>query len=597
MIAFFGLEAWAPFVVLGVVILLVIAFTREKYPPDVLALGAVALLLALGALTPNEVVETFSNSGPITIACMFILSGALVRTGAIEALAHVLDRLVQRSARVGVALVLFLVMILSAFMNNTPLVLVMIPVIHGLADTLKIKASKLLIPLSYAAILGGTMTLVGTSTNLLVDGVARAHGLPPMGLFDITFPGVIMGMVGMTFVILAAPRLMPNRETLAGLLEGGNRPRFLTEVMIPHGSPLVGVKLADVAQFHRADGRVVDLLRGQESLRRDMDSLVLQAGDRVVLKTRVAEVMGLRENPSLSMSDDRSFEPVRSRETLVVEALIGPTSPLVGNKVLKAGFRRRHGLFLLAIHRHGHNLGRNLDDVTLTVGDTLLLEGLPEDLKRAADELSLSSLTKASEQAVRRDKAPLVVGILALVFGLAAADVMPLSGLVIIGVAFVLFTRCLDIEDAYEAVDWHILILIFAMLAVGQAMESSGALTMILNAIAPWLNGVSPHVALVVIYVMCVLLTEVVTNNAVAVLMTPAAIGLAQQLGVNPMPFVVAVMFAASASFATPIGYQTNTMVYSAGGYRFVDFFKLGIPLSLLCGLVALLVIPIFFPF
>ena len=328
-----------------------------------------------------------------------------------------------------------------------------------------------------------------------------------------------------------------------------------------------------------------------------MDSLVLQAGDRVVLKTRVAEVMGLRENPSLSMSDDRSFEPVRSRETLVVEALIGPTSPLVGNKVLKAGFRRRHGLFLLAIHRHGHNLGRNLDDVTLTVGDTLLLEGLPEDLKRAADELSLSSLTKASEQAVRRDKAPLVVGILALVFGLAAADVMPLSGLVIIGVAFVLFTRCLDIEDAYEAVDWHILILIFAMLAVGQAMESSGALTMILNAIAPWLNGVSPHVALVVIYVMCVLLTEVVTNNAVAVLMTPAAIGLAQQLGVNPMPFVVAVMFAASASFATPIGYQTNTMVYSAGGYRFVDFFKLGIPLSLLCGLVALLVIPIFFPF
>jgi di/tricarboxylate transporter len=270
---------------------------------------------------------------------------------------------------------------------------------------------------------------------------------------------------------------------------------------------------------------------------------------------------------------------------------------MLGHDLLSLRLRRRYGVYPLAVHRHGENVSQNLDAVVLKPGDTLLLEGTPEDVRRLSDDQGLINLSEPRERAFRRTKAPLAVAVVLAVMALAALEVMPIAGLAVIGVAVVLLTRAIDVEEAYQAVDWRILVMIFGMLAVGQAMESSGALTLIVAALSPVLQGLSPVLLLAALYALTSTLTEIVTNNAVAVLVTPLAIALAQQMGVDPRPFVVAVMFAASASFATPIGYQTNTMVYSAGGYRFMDFVRIGLPMNVVVGAAAVLTIPLFWPF
>ncbi len=582
-------QAWlAIAIVLGMLVL----FVQERFPVEVTALGGAAVMLVLGILPQEEALASLSNNAPWTIAAMFVIVGGLVRTGALDWVTHLAVRNAEVRPRTTLVCAAFGIIAMSAFMNNTPIVVVMIPVFMQLARQLKMSASKVMIPLSYLAIFGGTVTLIGTSTNLLVDGVVRRQGLEPFGIFEITPLGLAMSAVGIVYLILVAPRVLPDRDSMGMMLSDRSRMKFFTEVVVPEGSDFVDRPVAEVDLFQRDNIRVVDVLRGDASLRRSMADITLRAGDRVVLRTPMSEVLSLAENPDL-----RQVDKISSVQTATVEVLITPGCRMVGRSLGSMRLRRSYGVYPLAVHRRNQNIGRQLDDLVVQVGDTLLLEGAQADIGRLASDMDLVDISTPTERAYRRRHAPIVIGVLAAVVGLSALDLAPIVILALIGVVVILVTRCIDADEAFGFIDGRLLAMIFAMLAVGQGLDHSGAVELIVNAVTPALNGMPPYVVIFAVYALTSVLTELVSNNAVAVVLTPIAIGLGTSLGVDPRPLIVAVMFGASASFATPIGYQTNTLVYGPGGYRFTDFLRVGVPLNLLMMVVMSALIPLLFPF
>ena len=584
--------------VLALVGVVFLSFFKEIYPPEVTALAASAALLATGIIETRDFLTVFSSSAPITIAMMFIISAALERTGVLTIIGDILKRQARGSYLRAMLLMMAGTMGASAFMNNTPVVILLTPIMISVGASIGVAPSRLLIPLSFSAIFGGTLTLVGTSTNILMSGVAQEAGQPMITMFEMTLPGLIFATTGMLYMVFAGRFLLPDRGSLSGLLGQESKRRFLARLLIPNGSKYVGKRLSDLP-FNTAETRILDVVRGEVSMRRTMKDLVLEVGDRLVLKTGTGEILGLKEDGQIAFRDrdDHDVEPVTADQTITMEASVGPNSHLRGRPIKDLKLRRKYGVYLMAVHRQEQNISQELQDLRLQFADTLLLEGPPEGLQRMMEDGGIVNLSAPTERPQRRAKAPIAIATIFVVMGLAALGIMPIAGLAVIGAVVVMMTGCVEADEAFEAIDWPILFLIFGMLGMSLGLQETGAAKVIVESMVGLMQGLGPLAVLAAVYLLTNLLTEMVTNNAVAILVGPIAIALALELGYDPRPFIITVMFAASASFATPIGYQTNTFVYGAGGYKFRDFLVVGLPLNLLYAAVAILVIPFFFPF
>jgi di/tricarboxylate transporter len=590
-------ESLAPLIALGIVAVLFVMFLWEGFPPEVVAGGAAALFMALGLVAPDDAMAAFSNPAPLTIAAMFVVSGALVRTGMLDALAAILIKAADRAPKLALAGFVLATMAVSAIANNTPVVLVLIPVVIRLSQRLGIAETRSLIPLSYIAILGGTLTLVGTSTNLLVAGVAADEGLQAFSIFDVTPVGLVVGAVGLAAMALLGPLLLPNRGA-EGTSSAKDDPIYLTEITIGPEFDGLGKPVSAAAVLNRIGIKLI-ALREQGALTREAipDQLVVE-GMTLIARADMAEVLTLRGTKGLSLGIFRSAVQGTKRDARIIgQAMVKPSRRKSDGTAAALAALQANGMSLIAAYRPGHSFGPDLQRARLRPADVLLIEGAKDAFPRLERSGELVPLGLPEARPYRRSHAPIAALVLLSIVGLAAFGIADIAILALIGVAVLLVTRCLDSDEAWGFIDGGILVLIFSMLIIGSGLQQTGAVALVANAIAPALSGLPPIFMLAAIYILTSVLTEIVSNNAVAIVVTPLAMSLAESIGVDPRPMVVAVMFGASASFATPIGYQTNTLVYGAGNYFFSDFLKIGVPMNLIVGIASVLVIPIFFPF
>ena len=577
---------------LGILVAMLVAFTRERMPPSGVGVIGAAAFVALGYVEQREMLAVFSNGAAVAIGGMLVLSAALVRTGTLEALAGHVLALARSRPRTAVALVLGVAMSASAFVNSTPVVVILIPLVASLGAAVGSGAKKLLIPLSYVAILGGSCTLIGTSTNLLVDSIARAEGLDGFGIFDISAVGLVAALTGAAFLHVAGRFLLPTGASATAASED-EEATVLTELRISEDFPEIGKRWTKVSFLAHRGVKLLRVSRGGQRLDIGEGRVPVQAKDRVVLRATPAELATLATLPGIVLGvrvrrpDDTPGEI--GRITVAAE------SNTVGKRLVEAHFLSRFAVSVIGVKRRRNLAGPDLASLVIRPGDRLWVRGSEEQIAGIATDPWLIPSSVPPEKPFRRDRALTALVTLAMVIAAAALGLVPLAAGTLIGIGVLLALGSLDTNDAWAALNADVLVLIYAMLIVGTGLQSTGAVDAVVAATMPLMGALSPFGILVVVYVLTSVLTETVTNNAVAVIMTPLVVGLAASLGIDPVPLVVTVMFAASGSFATPIGYQTNTLVHVAGNYRFAEFLRVGIPMKLLVGAVTCVAIDVWF--
>ena len=578
-------------------------FVTEVFSIDVTAMILLTVLFVLGYLTPEEAVSGFSNPAVITIAFLFIISRALQKTRILEYLIIRIRRLADRSILLGRAVYLFTIGIASAVVNNTAIVAIFMPVTIRLAQKYKLSPSKMLIPLSYAAILGGTLTLVGTSTNLLVNSIYVAEpGAEPLGMFEFMRYGVILMTVGLLYVLFIAPMLLPSRTTTSSLTKSYHLGGYLTEMKITSESPLNGKTCLDRSINKNYDVMVLDILRDKKMITNSIRLTRLRTGDILFVRGTLENFLRMKEVEKVTLLTDEKLtqEELEQEDNILVECLLTNKSELVGQSLMTGNFRRRFGSFILAIRREGMILRKKIAHVVLNAYDTLLVYG-PEnkvnDLSKSGEFIVLGEV--GAELQKQRFWWMTVVVILGTI-GLAALGIMPIVKSAMLGVVILLALRIISPQEGYQSINWQVIVLISALIPVGIVVQKTGT--------AEWIGGFistiarsapvewQPKVLLALIYLLTIILTEISSNAATAIIMTPVALAVTQQMGFEPRAFIFAVAFAASASFITPVGYQTNLMVYGPGGYKFSDYIRVGFPLALVFWVMAIFILPILWP-
>ena len=583
------------FLALGVVVATLFAIASNRVPQNAAFVGALVVLLLVGVLSTEQALAGFANSGVATIAVLYVIVAGLRETSAMEwALTRLLGN--PRDLKDGLLKLLLPASVLSAFINNTPVAAILIPVAQGWQSRFRLAPSKLLMPLSFTVVLAGTCTLIGTSTNLVVDGLLRKSGHPGLGMFDITPIGVAVTVVGLVYLLLFADRLLPERAGAVAQLE--NARQYAFELRVLPGGLLVGKTIEEAGLRQMTHAYVLEIERDGRLMTAVGADEVLQADDRLVCVGIVAALADLRRISGLAIAEDQTFKlDLKRAQRCLVELVVSPSAPFVGQSVRAARFRSEYGAAILSISRDGARLAGKVGDIELRGGDTLLIEtdvGFESRHRFDRSFLLVSALRDSTPPDLSR--APLALGILIAVIAVSTIGWLDLLVAGFLGAGAMLVTRCVSLDAARRSLDWEVLMVIAASLGLGTALQVTGAATLVAEALVG-AAAAQPLAALAAVYLTTLVFTELISNNAAAALMFPIALAASQQLGVDPMPFVVGVMFAASLSFITPIGYQTNLMVYGPGGYRFMDYVRFGTPLTVLTTLVALALIPLVFPF
>ena len=592
-------------IVLGVITLMFILFVMELFPLDVTALSILAVVLVLGYISPEEAISGFSNPAVITIALLFVLSHALQKSGILEYMVIRLNKLTERSRFLGLFVFLILVALASAFINNTAIVAIFIPLTIRLAQKYNISPSKLLMPLSYIAIIGGTLTLVGTSTNLLVNSiyVNTISSSPPLGMFEFAKFGLVMLVIGMAYLLIAVPFLIPSRTVTSSLTKSYHMGGYLTELKVSAESPLVGRTCKERAVNKNYDVTVLDILRDGKLISKNIRDTFIHPEDILFVRGSLENFLRMKEVEKVTMLTDEKLtqdELVHDDNTLV-ECLITNQTDLVGKSLMEINFRRRFGSFILAIRREGEILRKKIAHVVLQAFDTLLIYGPIEKIKELSDSGDFIVLGEIEATLQKHKYWWVSVAVILGIVILAALGIVSILKGTLIGAIFLLAIRVITANEAYQSINWQVIVLIAALIPLGIVIQKSGTafwIGTVLNDIANAFNPlIRPTIMLSLVYLVTIILTEMTSNAATAIIMTPIAISAAQQMELDPRTFVFAVCFAASASFITPIGYQTNLMVYGPGGYKFTDYVRVGLPLAIVLWCIATWLIPILWPF
>jgi di/tricarboxylate transporter len=585
-------------VVLGIVLGAMAFFISGKLRVDLTALCVLVALVLTGQIRSSQVLTGFASPATATVAAMFVLSAGLLRTGLVQWLARKIDRVAGATATQLVLVLCVFVAALSTFVVNTATVAMLIPVAIVLAEARKVSPSRVLMPLSFASQFGGVCTLLGTSTNILVNSIAVERGMEPFRLFEFAPLGAIMAGIGILYLLIVTPRLLPSRRGRAQRIDRYRLADYLVEFRVRKGSSMIGKTWAGSDLGKREDVELIKVLRDRKATWHPK-RIRIREGDVMLLHGNADRLISMADGHGLESLADAKLDDSKlgSDKVKLVEAIVPPRSSLVGRAIGSTELLRRRGGVALALQRRGRVIRDRLANVRLDAGDALLLQGDESDVARMMRSSDLVVTSELTDLYVRKDRAATALVVFLAVIMLAAFQIVPIVVAALIGAVGMILGRCLSIEEAYRAVDWQVVFLLGGILPLGLAIQQSGAAVWLAGMFLSPLTRFGPVVVLAGLYIVTALLTETMSNNAAAVLLAPVALSLAASLGVDPRPLLVAITFAASTSFATPVGYQTNTMIYAPGGYRFGDFTRIGGPLNFVFWVVAVLLIPRFWPF